>query len=83
MKSSNFVMAGIASLTLTFSSLSPAAVVNITPTLESVTVIHGDKNVKIMRNQNQKNTVNPAFAKTSRKCRVSRAIVIINAPRVS
>jgi rhodanese-related sulfurtransferase len=61
-------MAGIAILALTFSTLLPAAVVNITPTLESVTVIHGDKNVKIMRNQNQKNTVNPAFAKTSRKC---------------
>ena len=68
MKLINIVMAGIAILALTFSTLLPAAVVNITPTLESVTVIHGDKNVKIMRNQNQKNTVNPAFAKTSRKC---------------
>jgi len=68
MKLTNIVMAGIAILALTFSTLLPAAVVNITPTLESVTVIHGDKNVKIMRNQNQKNTVNPAFAKTSRKC---------------
>lgn len=68
MKLTNLVMAGIAILALTFSTLLPAAVVNITPTLESVTVIHGDKNVKIMRNQNQKNTVNPAFAKTSRKC---------------
>lgn len=45
-----------------------AAVVNITGELESVTVRHGDKEVVIMRNQNQKNTVNPAFAKTSRKC---------------
>ncbi len=68
MKLTNIVMAGIAILALTFSTLLPAAVVNITPTLESVTVIHGDKNVRIMRNQNQKNTVNPAFAKTSRKC---------------
>ena len=68
MKLTNIVMAGIAILALTFSTLLPAAVVNITPILESVTVIHGDKNVKIMRNQNQKNTVNPAFAKTSRKC---------------
>ena len=31
-------------------------------------MVHGEKKVKIMRNQNQKNTVNPAFAKTSRKC---------------
>jgi len=68
MKLTNIVMAGIAILALTYSTLLPAAVVNITPTLESVTVIHGDKNVRIMRNQNQKNTVNPAFAKTSRKC---------------
>jgi len=45
-----------------------AAEVNITPEIESVTVRHGDDEVKIMRNQNQKNTVNPAFAKTSRKC---------------
>ena len=45
-----------------------AAEVNITPQIESVTVKHGGKEVQIMRNQNQKNTVNPAFAKTSRKC---------------
>jgi len=45
-----------------------AAEVNITGDIESVSVRHGDKDVKIMRNQNQKNTVNPAFAKTSRKC---------------
>jgi len=45
-----------------------AAEVNITPELESVIVKHGGTEVTIMRNQNQKNTVNPAFAKTSRKC---------------
>jgi rhodanese-related sulfurtransferase len=45
-----------------------AAEVNITADIESVSVKHGDANVSIMRNQNQKNTVNPAFAKTSRKC---------------
>ena len=45
-----------------------AAEVNITAEIESVSVKHGDTNVSIMRNQNQKNTVNPAFAKTSRKC---------------
>ena len=45
-----------------------AAEVNITAEIESVQVRHGDQDVKIMRNQNQKNTVNPAFAKTSRKC---------------
>jgi len=45
-----------------------AAEVNITPEIESVTVRHGEQQIPIMRNQNQKNTVNPAFAKTSRKC---------------
>lgn len=45
-----------------------AAEVNITPEIDSVTVKHGDQDISIMRNQNQKNTVNPAFAKTSRKC---------------
>ncbi|MFT5220566.1 MAG: rhodanese-related sulfurtransferase [Planctomycetota bacterium] len=49
-------------------AIAQAAEVNITADLESVTVKHGDKEVKIMRNQNQKNTINPAFAKTSRKC---------------
>ena len=45
-----------------------AAEVNISPEIESVTVRHGEQQIPIMRNQNQKNTVNPAFAKTSRKC---------------
>ena len=45
-----------------------AAEVNITPKIESVTVKHGETDVNVMRNQNQKNTINPAFAKTSRKC---------------
>ena len=42
--------------------------VNITKEMGSVDVMHNGKKVTIMRNQNQKNTVNPAFAKTSRKC---------------
>ena len=42
--------------------------VNITPKVGSVDVKHGGGTVTIQRNQNQKNTVNPAFAKTSRKC---------------
>jgi rhodanese-related sulfurtransferase len=54
-------------LILSFANLQ-AAEVNITAEIESVSVKHGDTNVNIMRNQNQKNTVNPAFAKTSRKC---------------
>ena len=49
-------------------SILQAAEVNITPQIESVTVRHGEAEVNIPRNQNQKNTVNPAFARTSRKC---------------
>ncbi len=45
-----------------------AADVNITPKMASVEVMHNGAKVTIARNQDQKNTVNPAFAKTSRKC---------------
>jgi len=45
-----------------------AAEVNITQEIEKVSVMHGESKVDIMRNQNQKNTINPAFARTSRKC---------------
>ncbi len=54
--------------TVLFSASAFSATVNITPKLESVSVMHGGKSVKIMRNQDKKNTVNPAFAKTSRPC---------------
>jgi rhodanese-related sulfurtransferase len=42
--------------------------VGITPDMTSVSVTHNGKKTSITRNQDQKNTVNPAFAKTSRKC---------------
>lgn len=42
--------------------------VNITADMPSVEVKHGDQKVLIQRNQNQANTINPDFAKTSRKC---------------
>ncbi len=42
--------------------------VKITPDMAAAEVMHKDKKIKISRNQDQKNTVNPAFAKTSRKC---------------
>ncbi|MCP4769220.1 MAG: rhodanese-like domain-containing protein [Gammaproteobacteria bacterium] len=65
----SFIFLGLTSLGLSLASLNlQAAEVNITAEVESVAVRHGDSEVKIMRNQNQKNTVNPAFAKTSRKC---------------
>ena len=46
----------------------PTLEVNITADLVSVEVMHHGRKVTIMRNQNQNNTVNPDFAKTSRQC---------------
>jgi rhodanese-related sulfurtransferase len=46
----------------------PALDVNITAAMASVDVMHHGRKVTIMRHQNQNNTVNPDFAKTSRKC---------------
>ena len=42
--------------------------VNITADLASVDVLHHDRKVKIMRNQDQSNKINPDFALTSRAC---------------
>jgi len=42
--------------------------VGITPKMMDAEVVHDGKKVKISRNQNNKNTVNAAFAKTSRPC---------------
>ena len=42
--------------------------VRITAGLGSVDVMHNGEKITIMRNQDPKNTVNPAFAKTSREC---------------
>ena len=68
MKPVKMITTCVMTVGLIFSASAFSAAVNITPKMESVTVKHGGKMVKIMRNQNQKNTVNPAFAKTSRKC---------------
>lgn len=46
----------------------PALEVNISTDLASVDVMHHGRKVTIMRDQNQNNTVNPDFAKTSRQC---------------
>jgi rhodanese-related sulfurtransferase len=43
-------------------------VVGITADMASVAVMHNGKETSITRNQDQNNTVDPAFAKTSRKC---------------
>lgn len=55
------------SLSATVASAGDIAV-KITPDMAKASVMHNGKKVTIMRNQDQKNKVNPAFAKTSRKC---------------
>ena len=42
--------------------------VGITRAMMDVEVVHNGKKVKIKRNQNNKNIVNPSFSKTSRPC---------------
>ena len=42
--------------------------VRITRDLPSLDVMHNGKMITIMRNQDQNHTINPAYAKTSRKC---------------
>lgn len=68
MSTQKYLIFCTAAMLFVCNNVGQAAVVNITGEMESITVKHGDNDVKIMRNQNQKNTVNPAFAKTSRKC---------------
>ncbi|MDP2829956.1 MAG: rhodanese-like domain-containing protein [Sulfuricellaceae bacterium] len=54
--------------TVMLPGMSSATEVKITADMPSVTVMHNGQPVVIERNQNQENTINPAFAKTSRKC---------------
>ncbi len=58
----------VALLSATAGQAEEALAVNIVKGMGSVEVMHNGKKTIIMRNQDQKNTVNPAFAKTSRKC---------------
>ncbi len=66
MKSKLILAAFAASLVISASvSAKPVAIVKGTM---DVAVKHDGKTVKISRNQDNKNTINPAFAKTSRPC---------------
>ncbi len=67
MKAKILVAAFAASLVFS-ASVSAGKPVGITKGVIDVTVKHDGKDVKITRNQDNKNTVNPAFAKTSRPC---------------
>lgn len=68
MKLSRVLIAAMAAGGMMVSTGSLAGEVNITPKMSSADVMHNGKKAVIMRNQDQNNTVNPAFAKTSRKC---------------
>ena len=71
MQKPTLVMSMVLSASLAFAGSALAAedlAVKITPDLPSVDVMHNGKKVTIMRNQDQKATVDENFAKTSRKC---------------
>jgi len=59
-----FILTGLFGLPIPGLSLD----VKITPTLESVEVIHNGKRITIQRNQNTDNHINPSYSKTSRHC---------------
>lgn len=61
-------LAAIFVITLLFPGPAYTAEVNITKDLESVEVLHKGRIITISRNQDAENTVNPRYAKTSRKC---------------
>jgi rhodanese-related sulfurtransferase len=69
MTKAKLVVASIMVAGLAFSAnVSAGKPVGITGDTSSVEVMHNGKKTKITRNQDNKNTVSPAFAKTSRPC---------------
>jgi rhodanese-related sulfurtransferase len=68
MNKSKILVAAFAASLVFSANVSAGKPVGITKGMMDVTVKHDGKDVKISRNQDNKNTVNPAFAKTSRPC---------------
>ena len=70
MKFHHLITASAAVLALSLSATVSAEklAVGITPDLQKLDFKHDGKSYTIMRNQDQKNTINENFAKTSRKC---------------
>ncbi len=62
------LLATVLASAITTAHADEAKPVGISPDLMSVDIMHNGAMVKIMRNQDNGNTVNPAFAKTSRAC---------------
>ena len=68
MMKAKVLVAVCAAVLVLSSNVSADKPVGINKKMMDVTVKHDGKSVKIKRNQNNKNTVNPDFAKTSRPC---------------
>ena len=68
MRTTKVVFAAVLAATLAAPVAADDVAVQIVSGVGSVDVMHKGETISIMRNQDQKNTVNPAFAKTSRKC---------------
>lgn len=68
MRTTNLLLAAATATMLAAPVAAQEVEVNIMPGVAAVEVKHKGETITIMRNQDQKNTVNPAFAKTSRKC---------------
>ena len=68
MRTTNVLLAAAAAAILAAPAAADEVAVKITADLAAVEVMHGGEKVVIQRNQDEANTVNPAFAKTSRKC---------------
>ena len=68
MRTTKVLFAAVVAATLAVPAAADDVAVQIVSGVGSVDVMHKGETISIMRNQDQKNTVNPAFAKTSRKC---------------
>ena len=68
MKTPMILSAAMLAVTISANAVAENKPVGITPDMMSVTVTHNGESVEIMRNQDNANTVIPAFAKTSRPC---------------
>ena len=68
MRTTKLLIAAAAATMLAAPVSADDVLVNIMDGVASVEVTHKGEMIAIMRNQDQDNTVNPAFAKTSRKC---------------
>ena len=68
MRTTKVLFAAVLAATLAAPAAADEVAVQIVSGVGSVDVMHKGEKISIMRNQDQKNTVNPAFAKTSRKC---------------